>query len=101
MHQWDLGAARALVATLAGDPDLDGGQFAAQGLDLADCTTLFMTVFIKTEQALVTSEFFQRLPVGREQFQIDRVVFANRIDKAVGLGVQSTGVEGEELRFAL
>ena len=69
--------------------------------DLADRAALLMPVFIKTVKPLVTRQFPHAVGIGRQNINVKRVMIANLLNKAVGLGMQAASVQREHVNIRL
>jgi hypothetical protein len=101
LHHGDIGAGGALVFALAGDPGIDGAEFAAEGLDFADTAAFFVVVFVEAVEAFFAHEFFDGGGIGIHHFDLDAVVFADGVEVLVGFGMEAARVEAEDLDILL
>src|SRR5690554_4457701 len=98
LHHRNMGAgAGALVSPLSGDPSIQACQLALEGSDLANTAALLVAVLIKAEQALFFHEIFYRGALREQHLQVQVVMLANLIDKAIGFLMQAARVQGEYL----
>ncbi len=84
-----------LVLALAGDPGVEGGEFAAEWRYFADVAAFFVAVFVKAVEAFFFDEGFKGGCVGGEDFDGDAVMLADLVDELVGFGVETACVEAE------
>ena len=100
-HGHGRARAGALVLALACHPGREPAKLLPERHDLADRAALLMPVFIKTVKPLVTRQLPHALGIGRQNINIDRVMIADLLNKAVGLGVQAAGVQREHADIRL
>ena len=86
--------------TLAGDPRVERLQLLSQRLDLANAAALLVSVLVEGEHALLAHQLGHRVLVGEGELDLDVEVLLDVVEELVRLGVQPTGVEGEDAKGA-